>query len=244
MLAGSLHAGHQSKQLLPRNPTFLKDHDIPHLGLTFRKRAGLIYDEGVNFRERLEGLCVSNKHTRVRPAAHGHRDGHRRCKAQRAGARYDQHRHSRYQRVREARLRAEKDPAEKGQDRDENHGRNKIRRDAIGEALHRRTAALGFADESHDLREHGFAADALRFHDETSAGVQRSARDLIACAFFDRHGFTGYHRFVDGARAFTYRAVDWNTLSWTDAQPVAALHLIEWHVSFRAIRRDQMRLLR
>src|SRR6267378_3625668 len=240
MLAGALHAGHQSKQLLPRNLTFFKDHDIPQLRLTFRKRSGLIHDEGVNFRERLEGLRVSNEHTRVRPAAHSHHDGHRRCKAQRAGARYDQHRHSRYQRVREARLRTEKYPAEKGQNRDGNHDWHKIRRDAISEALHWRAAALGFADEFHDLREHGFAADALRFHDETAAGVQRSAGDLIACALFDRHGFTGYHRFVDGARAFPYRAVDGNTLSWTDAQPVAALHLIERHVSFRAIRRDQM----
>ena len=95
--------------------------------------------------------------------------------------------------MRKARLRAEKEPAEESQGGSEYDGGNKVRSDAVGEALHGRAAALRFADEFHDLREHRFTAHALRFHDETAAGVQGAAGDAVGDDFFDRHWFAGDH---------------------------------------------------
>ena len=146
--------------------------------------------------------------------------------------------------MREARLGAEENPTEEGHDRNDNYGRHKIRGDAIGQALERRAAALCFADEFHNLRKRSFAADALRFHDEAAAGVQRSAGDLVARGFFNWHGLTRYHRFIDGARAFANDPIDGNALARTDTEAVAAFHLIERNILFGSVRIQDVRLLR
>ena len=180
----------------------------------------------------------------MRAAAHSDHDGHGCCETERAGTRNDQHGHRRDQSVREARLRAEQEPAEKGQNRDGNHHRHKIRRHAIGEALHGRATALGFADELHDLREHGLVADALRFHDETAAGVKRPTADFVARCFIDRHGLARHHGFVHGAGPFTKDSIYRRTLARPNAQAVATPNLIQRHIFFGSIGREQMCLLR
>ncbi len=119
--------------------------------------------------------------------------------------------------------------------RDDNYGRHKIRGDTIGQTLERRTAPLRFADEFHNLRKRGFTANPLGFHDETPAGVQRSAGDFVAGRFFNRHRFTGHHRFIDGACAFADHAVDRNAFAGTNTEPVPALHLIERDVLFGSL---------
>ena len=180
----------------------------------------------------------------MRAAANGNHNGHRGRKAKRAWACDDEHGHSRHQRVRKTRLWAEQDPACKREDRRHNHCRHKVGRDAVGKSLQRRAAALGFANEFHNLCQHRFAADALRFHDETAAGVQRSTGDFIASTFFGWHGFASHHGFIDGARAFENGAIHGDALARAYTKFVAAFHLIERNVSFRAIRRKQVSLLR
>ena len=103
---------------------------------------------------------------------------------------------------------------------------------------------MGFADELHDLRERGFVADTLGFHDEAAAGIQRAAGDLVAFRFFGGHRFPGKHRFVDSATLFADHAVNRDPLAGAHAQLVAVLDLIEWDVSFAAVRGEQMSLLR
>ena len=143
-----------------------------------------------------------------------------------------------------ARLGTKEQPAKESQGRRHHHGWNKVRSGAIREPLHWRAAALRFAHELHDLRKRGFAAHALRFHDEAAAGIQRAASDRVTGALFDGHRFARDHRFIHRARAFANHAVHGNAFARADAQPVAAIHLIERHVFFSAICRDEMRLLR
>src|SRR6266849_2883332 len=106
-----------------------------------------------------------------------------------------------------------------------NHRRNEIAGNFVGQALHRRATALGLADELHDLRQHGFTADAFRFHDKTSTGIQRSADDFVACGFFGGHGFASDHGFIDGAGTFANHSIDRHTLAGTNTQAVAGLYL-------------------
>src|SRR5258708_29142444 len=116
--------------------------------------------------------------------------------------------------------------------------------DAVGQTRERRSAALSFAAKFHNLRKRGFPADALRFHDETAAGVQRSAGDFVARRFFYWHGLAGHHRFINCARSFTDHAVDRNALTWTHAEPLTALHLIERNITFSPPGIQHVRLLR
>jgi len=102
------------------------------------------------------------------------------------------------ERMGEARLGTEERPAGECQDSRANYGWNEVAGYSVSQPLHRRTAALGFADEFHNLREKRFIANAFGAHHETSAGVQRAARDFVACRFFRRHRFAGDHRFIDG----------------------------------------------
>ena len=116
--------------------------------------------------------------------------------------------------------------------RQSNNGGNEVGGDSVGETLHRGAAALGFADQLHDLREHRFAADAFGFHDETAAGIQRAAGDFIAGGFFDGHRFASDHGFIHGASAFADCAVNGDALAGAYAQAVAAFHLIERDIFF------------
>src|SRR5207302_1716806 len=244
MLACSFHARCEPQQsFLAEAPSFENTYRSD-AGLAFGERARLIHDQRVDFGERFKSFSVAYQHTRMHAAANGNHNGHRGRKAKRAWACDDEHGHSSDKRGRKTRLWAEQDPACKREDCNGDHRRDKISRDAVGKSLQRRAAALCFADEFHNLRQHRFAAYALRFHDETAAGVQRSTGDFIASAFFDWHGFASHHGFIDGARAFENGAIHGDALARAYTKFVAAFHLIERNVSFRAIRRKQVSLLR
>ena len=145
--------------------------------------------------------------------------------------------------MRQTWFRTKERPSQEREERGDDYCRNKVRRNFVGQALHRRTAALGFADEFHDLREHGLAAHAFCFHHETAAGIQGSSSDLVACGLFHRHGFAGHHRFIDGAGTFADHAVNGHTFARADAQAVVAFHLIQHDVVFRSISSKQVGLL-
>src|SRR5712672_2858941 len=207
MLASSLYACGKPQQTILTKPSSFENTYRSDSGLALRERAGFIHDKRVHFGESLESFGVSDEDTSMRAAANRDHDGHWRCKAERTGASNNQYRHSRYHRMRKTRLRPKKEPAEKRHNRGDNHGGHKIRRYAIGKTLQRSTAALGFADELHNLRERRFASDALCLHDKTAAGVQCAAGHFVTRRFFNGHGFASHHRFIHSAGAFVNCAI-------------------------------------
>ena len=64
-------------------------------------------------------------------------------------------------------------------------------------------------------------------HDEAAAAVQRAADHLVAGILFDRQGFAGHHRLVDGAAALQHDPVDRQLFAGTHAQAVADLDLLD-----------------
>src|SRR5438552_4501495 len=244
MFASTPHARCEPQQSFLAEASSFENTHRSDSGLPFGERAGLIHNERVDFGERLKSFSVAHQNTCVRAAANGNHNGHRRRQPKRAWARDDQYGHSRHQRVRKTRLWAEQDPACKREDCNGDHRRDKISRDAVGKSLQRRAAALRFADEFHNLRQHRFAAYALRFHDETAAGVQRSTGDFIASTFFDWHGFAGHHGFIDGARAFENGAIHGDALARAYTKFVATFYLIERDITLRAVSRKQVSLPR
>src|SRR3546814_2121112 len=67
----------------------------------------------------------------------------------------DEHRDRVQERVAEARFGADEHPDDEGRDRDEHDARHEPPRDAIGDRLDRRAAALCLGDHAHDPRERG-----------------------------------------------------------------------------------------
>jgi hypothetical protein len=60
------------------------------------------------------------------------------------------------------------------------HGRNKPTSYLVRQRLNRRATALGLRNQTHNLREHGFAADALGLHHDAAGGVHRAAGNFCA----------------------------------------------------------------
>ena len=81
------------------------------------------------------------------------------------------------------------EPEAEGGDRQGDHDGHENGRDAVGEPLHGRLAGLGVGDELGDLSELGGRADARHPDDETAAGVDRRARDVVTGPDLDGHGF-------------------------------------------------------
>ncbi len=134
--------------------------------------------------------------------------------------------------IRETRLRAEEEPRDERDHRNGHDTGYEPGSDAVGEALDGSAAALSLPHELDDAREQSFRPDTLGLHDERSRGVDRRSDNFAVGFFFDRNGFSGDHRFVDGTAAFEDDAIDWNFFSRADAEFVSGLHLIERNVFF------------
>ena len=160
MLARDLDAGGQPQQfrfVLPGHR-----HDRDHARLALGKRSGLVDDQSIDPLQNLERLGILDQHARGGSPAGTDHDRHRRRQPQRARAGDDQHRDGIDQGVSQPRLRTENCPCEKGDHGNEDHGRNEVRRDDVGQPLNGSPRAPRLADHADDLGEHRFARPPAR----------------------------------------------------------------------------------
>ena len=195
MLAAALDARRKAQHL--RLVEAGQRDDRHDLRLAFGQRAGLVDHQRVDLLHALERLGVLDQHALLRAAADADHDRHRRGKPERAGAGDDQHAHRGHQAEGEARLRAERRPGGKGNERDRDHRRHEPAGDAVGEALDRRAAALRGRHHLHDLRQQRVAADFVGAHDEAAAAIDGAADHARIFVFGHRHGFAGHHGFIE-----------------------------------------------
>ena len=238
MFAGALEAGSEAKKLGIVAQSLGVAYEAR---LAFGERAGFVDDEGVDFFQDLQSLGVLDEHASACAAAYADHNCHWRGKAQGAWAGDDEDRDRIHQGVREARLRTEEEPREESDNRGCDHGGHEPFGHAVGEALDGSTAALGLADELHDARQQGFAADALGFHDEGAGAVDGGTDDFAVRGFFDRHGFAGDHGLVNRTAAFEQDAIDGDFFSGTHAQTVAGLYLLKRNIFLGTIGVEQAR---
>jgi hypothetical protein len=175
------------------------DQPRPSLG----ERPRLVEDQRVDPAQLLDRLGVAEEHARGGAAAHGDRDRHRRCEAERAGAGDDQHRHRVDEGERQPRLGPEDGPHQEGDgghphDDGHEHGRH-----AVGEALDRRSAALGLGDQRDDAREQGVVADLFGPHHQASGAVHAAAHHAVPRSLRDRDRLA---REIDSSTALAPRA--------------------------------------
>ena len=120
---------------------------------------------------------ISTPASAPRPGADHDRGRRREAHGARAGD--DQDRGEGREREGQLRLGPEHEPGHEREGRRDQHERHEDLAHPVGEALDRRLAALGLADELDDPGERRVAADARRPHHERAAGVQRAADDLV-----------------------------------------------------------------
>ena len=111
---------------------------------------------------RLERLRALDEDAARCAAARAHDDRGGRCEPERAGARDDQDRDERGERIAESGLWTEHEPRERARECDREDDRHEDRRDAVDEPLDRRLRPLRLLDETDDLRDERVAAHARR----------------------------------------------------------------------------------
>ena len=98
-------------------------------------------------------------------------------------------------------------------------------------------------DHLNDSRQHRLAPDSFSHHQETAGLIHSAAGNFVARLFFDRHGFTREHRFIDRRFAFNDFAVDWNFLARAHAKLIADVHFVERDFQLFSVA-DNVRFLR
>ena len=174
-----------------------------------------------------KSLGILDQHTGLRPAADANHDRHWGRKAKCAWTCNDQNRHCGNETIGKSRFRPPNHPGTKRQKRDRDYGWDEPTRHPVCHSLDWRAASLRFRDELHDLGQHRVASNLPSLDHEGTRLIYRATDDGRLNLLCDGHRFACHHRLVDGASAFDDKTVDRHFFTWTNAQPIANVHLIE-----------------
>ena len=116
-------------------------------------------------------------------------------------------------------------PDQRGDHRNQHHGRDEDRRNLVGKPPYGRFGSLGLLNQFNDLRQGRFTAHAGGLVDNRTVGVQRAGGHLITLRFADRHGLTGKHAFVDAGRAFGNHAIHRQLFARADPDMITLANL-------------------
>ncbi|CKT22428.1 Uncharacterised protein [Mycobacterium tuberculosis] len=203
----------------------------PHPGAG--EGAGLVEHHGVDLLRRFQHLASLDQDPQFGAPAGADHDGRGGSQAQRTRARDDQHRdrggHTSH------RVGGDQCPSRKGRDGNADDGRDKHRRNPVGQPLHRRLVALCLLDQSHNLRQRGVCPDGGGAHGQQPVEVDRCAGNAVTRRLLDRDGFAGEHRLVDGGAPIGDLTVDRDLLSGPHPHQVSDLDLIDRHQELLAV---------
>ena len=194
-------------------------HDVDEAHHAGGDGAGLVEHDRVDPPGGLEDLRPLDDHAELRAPAGADHDRRRRGQAEGARAGDDQHGDGGGER--DGRVLADPEPEPEGGDGQGDDDRHEHRRDAVGQSLHRRLAALGVLHETGDLGELGVGTDPGRPHDQSTTGVDGGTGHGVAGADVDRDRFAGEQRGVDRRRAVFDDAVGGHLLTRADDEAVA-----------------------
>ena len=148
MLAAALEGSSQPECVFLRHAGGYLDPIQP--GPPFGERARLVADNRIDRAQAFDRLGVAEQDSSRGAPPRSHHDRHGSRQPQRAGARDDQHRYRRNDRVGERRLGAERQPQHEGQDGGPDDARHEPGGNPIDDSLDRRAASLGVGDHLHD----------------------------------------------------------------------------------------------
>ena len=199
-------------------------HQVHHLRLAHRQRAGLVEDDDIQL-----GCVLQRRRVLEQDAVHGAEPGadhdrHRGCQPKRIGAR--DHEDGDREAEREQQCLADPPvPDDEGEQTHNDRGQNQPLRRAIRQELRRRLGVLRFLDELDDLGERRVRADFGCAILERAALVDGRADHRVADFLCHRHRFARKHRLVDQGRAFQHGPVDRDLVPRPDHDRIAGNNL-------------------
>ena len=154
-------------------------------------RSSLVQHRNINATRCFEYLSTFDHDAELRTSTGSHHDRGRRGEPQRTRTGNDEYRHRGGKGV-VCRAPGEQPPGQRCE-RDHDHHRDKDRRDAIRQALHRSLRPLRLADEPGDLSQRSIDPDTRGSDHKATGGVECGAEDGVTDSDLDRHRFTGQH---------------------------------------------------
>ena len=158
---------------------------------------------------------------------------YRRCKAERAGAAYDQHRYRAAER--EADCLPHGKPDYQRHERDGHDRRHEYAGHLIRKLRYRRLGSRRIADHADYLRQRRILADARCAAADIARLIYRRGGDAIPFRLIDRYAFAGQRRLVHGAAAFDNDAVNGYTVARAHGEHIAELHLLDRNFDLLAV---------
>src|SRR3989338_3947393 len=169
-----------------------KRNHVRDLWLPHGQRSGFVEDYCIYFSCAFKRFAVLYQYPVFRALAGAHEYCSGRCHAQCARAGDDENGNENRERKDKA-LPGNEIPSDGGEKRNSDHGRNKIRRNAVGEPLQWHPRELRPLNEIYYLRKRGIAADFGGAHLEHTVLVHRGTDNLRAFFLFNGYGLSGYH---------------------------------------------------
>ena len=209
-------------------------HQVHHLGLAHRQRAGLVEDDDVQL-----GCVLQRRRVLEQDAVHGAEPGsdhdrHRGCQPKRIGAR-DHEDGDREAECEQQGLADPPVPDDEGEQTHNDRGQDQPLRRAIRQELRGRLGVLRFLDELDDLGERRVRADLGCAILERAALVDGRADHRVADFLGHRHRFAREHRFVDQGRTFQHGPVDRDLVPRPDHDGIAGNDLGGRHLQLLAV---------
>ena len=189
-------------------------------------RPGLVEQRDVHPLRAFEDLGAFEQHPQLGGAARARHDGHRGRETERARTGDQQYRHGMEHRVAGCRP-GERDPPQGCEAREDEHGGNEDRRDAVGELLHGRLRALRPFQRSDDACERGVGPHRGDEHHQPAVAVDRCTHDIVAGPHLDRHRFPRQQRQIHPRSTRLHDPVGRDLLPRTDQHEVARNHTVD-----------------
>ena len=111
--------------------------------------------------------------------------------------------------------------------------------EAVGEALRRRLAGLGIADEADDAGVGAFRGRPQHLGEQGAVGVERAAEHGVAGLFFHRHRFARQRRFIRRGLPVEHPRIHRELVVGQDADGLPGHQPLGVHFALAAIRRHQ-----
>ena len=193
--------------------------------LAERQRPGLVEDDHLNLRGRLERGCVLEEDALARTFSDADGDSRGRRERERVGAGDHDRRYRRRQREQHAGT--QEVPYQERRDACPDRDVHEVLSRHIGERLRRRLGRLRLLHHRDDARERGICSDGLGAERECSALVHGAADHLLACGLVHRRRFSRDHRLIHVTVAAGDGAVHRDARSWADDDLIANLDVFE-----------------
>ena len=197
----------------------LQRQDVGDDRFTPGQGAGFIDSKNPYLFSTFQRLGIFDEDAVTRPLPGTNHDRRRRGQTQRTGTGNHQHGHGIDQR--NAEHATKEPPTAESQQRDQADHRHKNRRNAVGQALHRRFGALRLRHQTNDPGKQGMFPHAGRTAAQHAFAVAGCGEHAVTGLLGDGQALAGEHRLIDAGQPLDHLAIDRQAFTRADDENIA-----------------------